>query len=148
MQCPAAALEPARGALAQAGIDADLQPFFEDVADRLVNAHLVIGRAGGSTVAELGVVGRPSILVPLTINADQRANAKAMASAGGAVLVEQAEGAVRLAARLAELLNDPARLAAMAEAAASAGIADAAARLAELTLAAIAQSLTQREMIG
>ncbi len=138
MQCPASVIEPARAALAAAGIAATLAPFFHDVADLLVDANLVIARAGGSTVAELAVIGRPAILIPLTINDDQRANANALAAAGGAVRVEQSEGAAALAAAIATLLTDPARLAAMASAAARMGILDAAGNLADLTEAAIA----------
>ncbi len=63
------------------GIAAELSPFFPDVAARLVAAHLVIARAGASTVAELAVVGRPAILVPLpgAIDDHQSANARALA---------------------------------------------------------------------
>jgi UDP-N-acetylglucosamine--N-acetylmuramyl-(pentapeptide) pyrophosphoryl-undecaprenol N-acetylglucosamine transferase len=85
MQCPAPLLEQAAAAFAACGIDATLAPFFDDVAAMLVQAHLVIARAGGSTVAELAVIGRPAVLIPLTINADQRANADALAAAGGAI---------------------------------------------------------------
>jgi UDP-N-acetylglucosamine--N-acetylmuramyl-(pentapeptide) pyrophosphoryl-undecaprenol N-acetylglucosamine transferase len=133
MQCPATVIETARAALASAGITPTLAPFFQDVAGLLVASHLVIARSGGSTVAELAVIGRPAILIPLRINADQRANAMALATAGGAVLIEQTEGDDSLAAALQTLLMDPQRLAAMAAAAASTGIADAASRLAALT---------------
>jgi UDP-N-acetylglucosamine--N-acetylmuramyl-(pentapeptide) pyrophosphoryl-undecaprenol N-acetylglucosamine transferase len=133
MQCPVSVIETARAALASAGITATLAPFFQDVAALLVAAHLVIARSGGSTVAELAVTGRPAILIPLRINADQRANALALQTAGGAVLIEQTDGDDRLAAALQTLLSDPHRLASMAAAAARTGIADAASRLAALT---------------
>jgi len=138
MQCPASVTDSARAALATAGINATLAPFFDNVAGLLTNAHLVITRAGGSTVAELAVIGRPAILIPLRINDDQRANADSLAAAGGALRVEQTQGDAALAAAIESLLTDPARLAAMAAAAAAAGIGNAAARLADLTLAAIA----------
>ncbi len=64
-QARAEDLERVRDAYAAAGLAAELSPFFPDVAARLVAAHLVIARAGASTVAELVVVGRPAILVPL-----------------------------------------------------------------------------------
>ena len=63
------------------GIAAELAAFFPDVAERLPAAHLVIARAGASTVAELAVAGRPAILVPLpgAIDDHQSANARALA---------------------------------------------------------------------
>jgi UDP-N-acetylglucosamine--N-acetylmuramyl-(pentapeptide) pyrophosphoryl-undecaprenol N-acetylglucosamine transferase len=138
MQCPATLLEKARSALAACGVAATLSPFFNDVAGMLVESHLVIARAGGSTVAELAVVGRPAVLIPLTINLDQRANAEALVTAGGAIRVEQTEGELKLAHVLESLLSNPGRLAIMAEAAGRMGIVDAALRLADLTSAAIA----------
>ncbi len=138
MQCPAPLLETARETLAAAGITAVLAPFFADVDALLQNAHLVISRAGGSTVAELAVIGRPAILIPLRINKDQAANADALAAAGAALRIEQTAGDAALAAALAGLLADPTGLKAMAAAAARFGIADAADRLAALTLEAVA----------
>ncbi len=137
MQCPAAVIEDARAALAACEVNASLAPFFEDVATLLVESHLVVARSGGSTVAELAVIGRPTILVPLRINDDQRANADALAAAGGAVRVEQSDGAAALAGALETLLTDPARLVKMARAAGAMGITDAAERLADLVLAAM-----------
>ncbi len=132
MQCPAPLLETAQAALAASGIASTLAPFFDDVATLLVQSHLVIARSGGSTVAELALVGRPAVLIPLTINADQRANADAQAAAGGAIRVEQSEGDAKLAQIIQTLLSDPARLAAMAIAAGNSGIPDAANQLADL----------------
>jgi UDP-N-acetylglucosamine--N-acetylmuramyl-(pentapeptide) pyrophosphoryl-undecaprenol N-acetylglucosamine transferase len=139
MQCPAPVLEAARQALAAGGVNAHLSPFFDDVAALATAAHLIVARAGGSTVAELRVIGRPAVLIPLTINADQRANARALVDGGGARLVEQSEGPAALARAIEMLLADPARLSAMAAANAAAGIADAAARLADLTESLIIQ---------
>jgi UDP-N-acetylglucosamine--N-acetylmuramyl-(pentapeptide) pyrophosphoryl-undecaprenol N-acetylglucosamine transferase len=138
MQCPAPLLESAQADLAACGVTATLAPFFDDVAGLMVQSHLVIARAGGSTVAELAVIGRPAVLIPLTINADQRANADALAAAGGAIRFEQSEGEAKLAQMIDALLADPARLAAMAAAAGKTGIVDAAERLAALTLTAVA----------
>jgi UDP-N-acetylglucosamine--N-acetylmuramyl-(pentapeptide) pyrophosphoryl-undecaprenol N-acetylglucosamine transferase len=140
MQCPAPVIEGTRAALAAAEVAAKLAPFFEDVAALLVGAHLVIARSGGSTVAELAVIGRPAILIPLRINDDQRANADALAAGGGAVRVEQSEGAAALAAVMETLLVDPVRLAEMARAAGAMGITDAAQRLADLVQAAMVMS--------
>jgi UDP-N-acetylglucosamine--N-acetylmuramyl-(pentapeptide) pyrophosphoryl-undecaprenol N-acetylglucosamine transferase len=132
MQCPAEVIEEARTALEASGIAATLAPFFHDVASLIVEAHLVVARSGGSTVAELAVIGRPAVLIPLTINDDQRANAAALAAVGGAVRVEQSEGDVALAAVIEALLTNPAGLAAMADASGQMGIADAAENLADM----------------
>ncbi len=134
MQCPAAELETARAAFEASGVRAVLAPFFENVAVLMAGAHLVISRAGGSTVAELCVIGRPAILIPLTINKDQRANARFLERAGGAVVVEQSAGAPSLAKTLENLLQDPKLLSAMAKASAEIGVTDAVDRLAGLVL--------------
>lgn len=130
-----------RAAYAQAGIAAELSPFFPDVARHLAAAHLVISRAGASTVTELAVSGRPAILVPLPIAIDdhQAANARALAEAGGAWMVRQnAFTPDALAARLSELFDAPAALSRAAAAAAGQGRADAAAALADLVESRIA----------
>ncbi len=113
-QCRAEDLDRVRAAYAEAGIAAELAPFFGDVAARLVSAHLVIARAGASTVAELAVAGRPSILVPLpgAIDDHQTANARALAEANGAwVMPQPGFTPAALAERLTALLSDPAALA-------------------------------------
>src|ERR1700712_1794126 len=116
-------------------IDAELAPFFSDLPARLASNQLVISRSGAGTVAELGAVGRPSILVPLpgSIDQDQFANAGVLAQAGGAIRIAQAEFTPdRLAAEISVLAAEPARLAAMAAGARTVGKLDAAERLADL----------------
>ncbi len=133
-QCRAEDIERVRAAYAASGIAADLAPFFADVASLLSAAHLVISRAGASSVAELAVAGRPSVLVPLpgAIDDHQTANASALAEAGGAVVVRQADlTAQGLADLLGGLLAAPERLAAAAAAAATCGRPNAAATLAD-----------------
>ncbi|HEX3993311.1 MAG TPA: undecaprenyldiphospho-muramoylpentapeptide beta-N-acetylglucosaminyltransferase [Acetobacteraceae bacterium] len=113
-QCRAEDLDQVRATYAAQRISAELATFFPDVADRLRAAHLVIARAGASTVAELAIAGRPSILVPLpgAIDNHQSANAKALADAGGAWVMPQPGFTVdSLAERLGELLSDSATLA-------------------------------------
>lgn len=103
-----------RAIYASSGVAAELAPFFPDVADRLRTAHLVIARAGASTVAELAIAGRPSILVPLpgAIDDHQTENARALAAAGGAWVVPQPRFTVAaLTDQLTNLLPDPAALA-------------------------------------
>ncbi|MBS0245591.1 MAG: undecaprenyldiphospho-muramoylpentapeptide beta-N-acetylglucosaminyltransferase [Proteobacteria bacterium] len=111
--------------------------FFSDLPVRMAAAHLVISRSGASTVAELSAVGRPGILVPLphALDQDQLANAGVLQDAGGAVRIVQADfTAERLAQEIAALAAEPARLAAMAQAAKAAGTVDAAERLADLVM--------------
>jgi UDP-N-acetylglucosamine--N-acetylmuramyl-(pentapeptide) pyrophosphoryl-undecaprenol N-acetylglucosamine transferase len=124
-----------RDAYAAAGIAAEIAPFLDRIAERLLAAQLVIGRAGGSSIAELTAVGRPAILVPLPIAAsdEQSANARALVAAGGAWMFKQPEfTGEALAALLPSLLEAPERLTRAAAAAASLGRSDAAARLADL----------------
>jgi UDP-N-acetylglucosamine--N-acetylmuramyl-(pentapeptide) pyrophosphoryl-undecaprenol N-acetylglucosamine transferase len=95
----------------------------------------VISRSGAGTVAELGAIGRPSILVPLpgAIDQDQFANAGVLVQANGTIRIAQADfTADRLAAEISALAAEPARLATMAHGARSVGKLDAAERLADL----------------
>jgi UDP-N-acetylglucosamine--N-acetylmuramyl-(pentapeptide) pyrophosphoryl-undecaprenol N-acetylglucosamine transferase len=140
-QCRAEDIERVREAYAAHSIHADLAPFFADVAGMLGRAHLVIARAGASTVAELSVAGRPAILVPLphAIDDHQTANAAALAKAGGGWIAPQSGfTAEALAGQLAALFEHPAVLAEAAARAATLGRPDAAARLADRVEAAIA----------
>jgi UDP-N-acetylglucosamine--N-acetylmuramyl-(pentapeptide) pyrophosphoryl-undecaprenol N-acetylglucosamine transferase len=132
-QCRVEDLGRVRGIYRACGITADLAPFFNDVADRLRSAHLVIGRAGASTCAELAVAGRPSILVPLpgAIDDHQTANARALEKSGGArVLAQSAFTISALKDMLITMLDHPAGLAQSAAAAAETGRPDAAQELA------------------
>ena len=116
-------------------INAELAPFFSDLPARLASSHLIISRSGAGTVAELGAVGRPSILVPLpgSIDQDQFANAGVLVQAGGAIRITQADFTPdRLAAEISALAAEPARLSAMATGARTVGKLDAAERLADL----------------
>jgi UDP-N-acetylglucosamine--N-acetylmuramyl-(pentapeptide) pyrophosphoryl-undecaprenol N-acetylglucosamine transferase len=134
-QCRPEDLDRVRAAYAQAGIAADLATFFPDVAERLIQAHLVIARAGASTVAELAVAGRPSILVPLpgAIDDHQSANARALSDARAASVIAQPDFTpAALAERLTLLLDAPDMLAHAAHAARRVASPDATARLADL----------------
>ncbi len=133
-------LESARQIYLEAGINAEVAPFFRDMADRLSRAHLVIGRAGASTCSELAVAALPSVLIPLKIAMDdhQTLNARALSDAGAARVIAEDDVTVdNLTAVLAEVLSDPAQLTAMSAAARSVAIPDAAARLADLVEAAV-----------
>ena len=103
----------------------------------MADAQLVIARSGASTVAELAAIGRPAILVPLpgALDQDQAANAKALSGIGAAVVIPQGEfTAERLAAVIADHLAAPGALTDAAAAAKSAGVQDAAERLAAIVL--------------
>ncbi|HWE72050.1 MAG TPA: undecaprenyldiphospho-muramoylpentapeptide beta-N-acetylglucosaminyltransferase [Stellaceae bacterium] len=131
-------VERVRGTHRQSGINAEVAPFFHDLPARLSRAHLVIARAGASTVSELCVAGRPAILVPFAAAADdhQSFNARALGDAGAAwVMPERDFTPDALAARLATLLAAPKMLATAALAARDLGMPDAASRLADLVLA-------------
>jgi UDP-N-acetylglucosamine--N-acetylmuramyl-(pentapeptide) pyrophosphoryl-undecaprenol N-acetylglucosamine transferase len=126
-----------RAAYAASGIAADVEAFFKDLPNLMAKSHLVIGRAGASTVAELTVVGRPSILVPLphALDNDQLNNAGRLAESGGGWCLEQKLlSPEKLAAEIQRLVSAPETLAAAAEAAKRAGRPDAVARLADFTL--------------
>ena len=117
------------------GIEAEVAAFFRDLPQRLARAHLVIARSGASTVAELTVIGRPSILVPLphALDNDQLRNAATLAELGAAWCIEQKDlSPQRLADDLGALLANPARLAEAATAARRLGRPDAVGRLADL----------------
>lgn len=118
-------------------------PFFKDLPARMAAAHLVIGRSGASTVSELAAIGRPSILVPLpgALDQDQAANAATLGALGAALPI--AQGAFtpdRLAAELLDLFTHPEKLTAAAASAKSAGIHDAAERLADIVVATAARN--------
>ncbi len=127
--------EAVKAAYAQARITAEVSPFFADLPRRIADSHLVIARSGASTVAELAVIGRPSILVPLphALDNDQLLNASALSAAGAATLVRQSDFTPDwLAGELTRLLDDPAPLSQAAAHAREQGHADAADRLADL----------------
>lgn len=118
-----------------AGVAAELAPFFKDLPARIASAHLVIARAGASTITELSMIGRPSILVPLAIAMDdhQTGNARALSDAGAAIRISESEfTAAKLADALKPLLDDASKLAAMAAAAKGRVKANAASALADL----------------
>lgn len=128
-------MDLARRVYRDAVVDAEIAPFFRDIASRLREAHLVIGRAGAGSVCEFAVAGKPSILIPLAIalDDDQGHNARHLAQAGGAEIAREGQLTVEtLSTALATLLNNPARLARMAAAARSVAIPDAAERLADV----------------
>ncbi len=115
----------------------EVAPFFSDLPARIAASHLIIARSGASTVAELSVIGRPAILVPLphALDQDQFANAGVLEKAGGAIRLRQDQFTPRrLADEIAAIAAAPQRLVVMAAAARTLGRLDAADRLADLVL--------------
>ena len=134
-QCRAEDLDRVAETYRQAHVNVELAAFFTDLPERIARAHLVIGRSGASTIAELTVLGRPAILVPLpdAIDADQKNNALVLEAAGGGWVAEQATLSPQsLGTRLTDLLTDPATLARAAEAARSLGQPRAVEKLADI----------------
>lgn len=134
-QCRPEDIEGVEALYRSVGIHAETATFFANLPAIIAEAHLVISRSGATTVTELGVIGRPAILVPLpgALDQDQRANADALAGLGAAwVYEEKSLGPKQLASHLTDLFDHPEKLAAAAAAAAGAVPADGAERLATL----------------
>lgn len=134
-QCRPEDMERTKAAYADAGVAADLNPFFSDMPLRMAASHLVICRSGASSIAELGVVGRPAVLVPLphAIDNDQLRNAEAFTEAGAGWLQPQAEITPQgLASLLTRLLLNERELKGAAESALKQGKPEAARELATL----------------
>jgi UDP-N-acetylglucosamine--N-acetylmuramyl-(pentapeptide) pyrophosphoryl-undecaprenol N-acetylglucosamine transferase len=130
------------------GVMALVETFYNDMAERMRDAHLVISRSGASTVCELMVMGRPSILVPLlqALDGDQAANAKYLVEAGGAWLIPQSEMTIDALHRLlTELLADTSALKGAAEAAREMARPRAAQELADLVESVAADAKGERQ---
>jgi UDP-N-acetylglucosamine--N-acetylmuramyl-(pentapeptide) pyrophosphoryl-undecaprenol N-acetylglucosamine transferase len=130
--------ERVRAAVAEAGATAIVEPFFDDMATAYAASDLVVSRSGATAIAEIEIVGRPSLLVPYPFATEghQMKNARAVERAGAAVVVPDDElTGERLADEVFELLKDAARLALMAERARALARPDAAERVAEAVLA-------------
>ena len=120
---------------ADAGIHAEVQPFFTDVPQRLADAQLVISRSGASSLADMTVIGRPSILIPLpsATGDHQTANARMLGNSGAALIVpESTLDLSGLTRDIQQILEHPAQAQAMAAAALALARPDAARRLYEI----------------
>ena len=108
-----------RDAYRRAGLDARVKAFFETLHDEMHAADVVVCRAGATTLAEVAAAGLPAVIVPLptAANDHQRRNAAALAAAGAAEVIEEADLDRRLVPRLMALTGDSGRRAAMAAAA-------------------------------
>lgn len=131
-QARAEDVDAVRAAYKELGVAAEVATYLTDLPERLAVAHLVIGRAGASTISELTAAGRPAILIPLPSAMDdhQTANAREMAHAGGAIVLTEAHTTPQL---LADAISDLAgRLPEAAAAALSVGRPEAVRLLADL----------------
>ncbi|MBC9248222.1 undecaprenyldiphospho-muramoylpentapeptide beta-N-acetylglucosaminyltransferase [Paracoccus sp. 11-3] len=127
--------ERVTAAYAAAGVQAEVQPFFSDVPQRLAQAQLVISRSGASSLADITVIGRPAILIPYAAATGdhQTANARALAQSGAArVLPESTLDAAGLTRDMRQILDNPAQAMTMADAALTLARPDAARRLFEI----------------
>jgi UDP-N-acetylglucosamine--N-acetylmuramyl-(pentapeptide) pyrophosphoryl-undecaprenol N-acetylglucosamine transferase len=139
-QCRAEDMERVKAAYARAGVAAELSSFFANLPAVMADSHLVVCRSGASSIAELGVVGRPAIMVPLpgAIDNDQLNNARSFERAGAGRLLEQKHASTAaFSSLLQELLGNAQTLKDCAAAALRHGKPDAAMRLADLVEAAI-----------
>ncbi len=130
-------LDVTREAYAEAGVEAELQAFIEDMAEAYAWADFVVCRAGALTIAELTAAGVGALLVPYPYAVDdhQSANARFMVEAGAGLMILQSElDAARLTRELEALCRDPKRVRAMAEAARGLARADATTRVADICL--------------
>lgn len=130
---------------AELGVQAEISPFFNDMAARIAAAHLVVSRSGASTVSELSVIGRPAIYVPYphALDHDQAANAALVEARGGAEVVRQSELTTeRFVDILKDAIGHPGKLGTAAAAARTAGRPDATQKLADM-----AEALARRQKI-
>jgi UDP-N-acetylglucosamine--N-acetylmuramyl-(pentapeptide) pyrophosphoryl-undecaprenol N-acetylglucosamine transferase len=128
-------METARRTYRNAVVEAEIAPFFRDMAGRLAAAHLVIGRSGAGTVAELMAIGRPAILVPLphALDDNQTPNAEILSRAGAGWAVAQSEMSPdSLARMLIGIFAKPQDLADRAAAAHALAVPDATEKLADM----------------
>ncbi|KPF93776.1 UDP-diphospho-muramoylpentapeptide beta-N-acetylglucosaminyltransferase [Novosphingobium sp. AAP83] len=134
-QCRPEDIEAVRARYAAHEIPAELGTYFEDMQGRLAAAHLFVGRAGASTIAELTAVGRPAILIPLPIATDdhQAANTREIVAAGGARAIRQTGFTPKeLAKQIQTMALHPRTLSNAAHAAWNCGLPNAVSDLADL----------------
>lgn len=147
-QCRAEDLDRVAEVYRQAKVNVELAPFFADLPERIAKSHLVIGRSGASTITELCVIGRPSILVPLpgALDADQKNNALVVDTAGAGWIAEQATLSPQsLGTRLTNLITDPATLTKAAAAARALGQPRAVEKLADVAETFAGKGTTEME---
>jgi len=134
-QCRQEDMKRATSVYAETRLNVELAPFFKDLPRRIANSHLVICRAGASTVFELAQIGRPGVYVPLpgSLDQDQLHNAQNMVDVGGGVILEQGTLSPHLLAKeLTIILSDPEKLKTMAQNAKKLSLQNAVQQLAQV----------------
>ncbi|MGN6597571.1 undecaprenyldiphospho-muramoylpentapeptide beta-N-acetylglucosaminyltransferase [Sphingopyxis terrae] len=134
-QCRETDIETVRAKYAALGVAAECAPYITDFPERLRWAHLVIARAGASTVAELACAGRPAVFVPYPHAMDdhQTYNVGDLVAAGGAISIQQSDfNPAALAKHIQRMALEPGALEEAADRAASCGLPDATRDLADL----------------
>jgi UDP-N-acetylglucosamine--N-acetylmuramyl-(pentapeptide) pyrophosphoryl-undecaprenol N-acetylglucosamine transferase len=134
-QCRPEDIEQVRATYAEMEIPADLSTYISDMPEKLSWAHLVIGRAGASTLAELTCAGRPAILVPLPSAMDdhQTANVRELVACGGARSIPQHQFTpVELAKQMQKMAMEPGAMQNAAKRARACGRPNAARDMADL----------------
>ncbi len=150
-QCRAEDIEAVRAKYAEHNIPAQLATYIEDLPDKLGWSHLVIGRAGASTIAELTAAGRPAILIPLpgAMDDHQTVNVREMVAAGGARAIKQPNfTATELAKQIQKMALNPETLANAARGAWNCGLPNAVRDLADLVESMGGAPLTDVIRIG
>ena len=150
-QCRPEDIDRVRAAYAAHGIPADLMTYIEDMPEKLGWSHLIIARAGASTIAELTCAGRPAVLVPLPSATDdhQTVNVREMVSVGSARAIAQDRfTAVELAKQMQKLALEPGALENAAARARSIGRPDATHDLADLVESSGAEPLMDIIRVG
>lgn len=134
--------DAAKAIYKEAGVSAICETFFSDIETHLAKAHYIVGRAGASSVSEIAVMGKPSLLVPLKIAMDnhQTVNASSLNRLGAADILPESEFTPeRVKSTLETRLNDSNWLKTAAASARSQGRPNAAAELAELVISAVSK---------
>jgi UDP-N-acetylglucosamine--N-acetylmuramyl-(pentapeptide) pyrophosphoryl-undecaprenol N-acetylglucosamine transferase len=134
-QCREEDLSRVAAVYRSAAVDAQCLPYMADLPQRMAAAHLVVARSGASTMAELGVIGRPAVLIPFAAATDdhQAVNAHEFVAAGAGAMVREAEAtSAGISGLIRGFMESPEALAAAAAAARGLGHPDAAARLADM----------------
>ena len=140
LQARAEQIDQVTALLSEHSVSAEVAPFFDGMGPRLEKTHLIISRAGASTVSEIAAMGRPSILVPYphALDHDQAANAAELVARGGGTVVPQSQlTAPVLAEHLTKAMMQPDMLAEQAHAAAMTGQPQATEQLADLVAAVL-----------
>lgn len=134
-QCRNDDLETVKAIYKSTSVRTEIAPFFESIADKIAQSHLIVCRSGATTVSEITAIGRPAIYVPMTVHSDEQQKKNALAvvdNQAGLLMVEDSFTVENLSERLETLMNTPESLSDMAKKAKDMGVLDATARFVKL----------------